>query len=165
MVPKRPVSDTASLRWPRLASHASFDNGRLCLHHSRPMCVEQASWFCPSVFVAGRLQTTAENSPVILSVLTNCRWLFLANCWSGPWSDFTLTALYKLTFTLHYVYIALWRHIFNKDTSAGRWAKVSQYSILSPYLSSQAYIGRIATSPPLKKITKKIFVGQISGKI
>jgi len=41
-----------------------------------------------------------------LSVLTSCRWLFFINCWSGPWSDFALTALYKLAFlryiTLHY---------------------------------------------------------------
>ena len=41
-----------------------------------------------------------------LSVLTSCRWLFLVNCWSGPWSDFALTALYKLTF-LHYITLHL----------------------------------------------------------
>jgi len=37
-----------------------------------------------------------------LSVLTSCWWLFLVNCWSGPWSDFALMAPYKLTF-LHYI--------------------------------------------------------------
>jgi len=43
-----------------------------CLRRSRSTRVEQSSWFCPSVTITGRLQTTAENSPVFVSVLTSC---------------------------------------------------------------------------------------------
>ena len=64
-----PVSVTAYRRRLRFASSGDLvvpatRRLRPCLRRSSATRVEQASRFCPSIIVTGRLQTTAKNSPV-----------------------------------------------------------------------------------------------------